>query len=145
MVTAIFWTMTLLCCGYAAVFGSEEGRWTALMMLLAVVLTGIAEASTRSWNTTNFAVMLVDVLLCCGLGIRAFRSASLWPMWMTSAQLLAVLTHIASMLAGVFDQKIYAALAAVWAIPCLTCMVAGITLDRRSGLFAERHRRGMQP
>lgn len=132
MITVVFWAMTLLCCGYAALQGRREGGCAAAIMFVGVVLTAFAENANRSWNATNFPVMAVDSMVCVGLVVLAFKSRSFWPMWMASAQLLAVLTHIASLFAASMNQRIYAGLASVWGLPCLACMVIGVALDHRA-------------
>jgi hypothetical protein len=102
------------------------------MIVGAIILTITAQNLQTSWRETNIAVMSVDAVLWVGLLYLMFHRNRYWLIWMAAAQTLTVATHLATAVAAVFDQKIYAGLGTVWAIPCLLVMARGIALDRRA-------------
>ncbi|MEI9928037.1 MAG: hypothetical protein WDN44_10540 [Sphingomonas sp.] len=53
---------------------------------------------------------------------------------MAGFQLIAVVTHLATLLAPRFLPDIYFAAESFWALPVLLSMVIGVALDRRAGL-----------
>jgi hypothetical protein len=55
-----------------------------------------------------------------------------WPIWMTGFHLVAVASHISTLIAPGFTPEIYRALAGVWAIPILLSLLLGVELDRRA-------------
>jgi drug/metabolite transporter superfamily protein YnfA len=130
----LFWAMTLASCGYAAAAGGEDGRWAALLILSASLLSIPAILLGRSWMRTEVAVLAVDVLLLAGLYWLSLRSRRFFPIWMTGFHLVAVTTHISTLLAPEFTPRIYRAMGTLWAVPMAVSMVLGIVLDRRRGL-----------
>lgn len=130
-VTIVFWVLIILCCGYAALFGGAEGRCASILILAAVITTGLAQMLVPSWTATHLPILTIDVLLWLGLLRLMLNSRHYWPIWMAAAQTLTVTTHLATGFIADFDQGVYAGLGTVWAIPCLLSMVVGIALDNR--------------
>lgn len=131
-VIILFWIFAIACCAYASLFGGLDGRLAAAMIAAAVLASWIAQSLQPRWTTINVSVMMVDLALWIGQLTLMLRSRRYWPIWMAAAQSLTVASHLATLVATTFAQKIYAGLATVWAIPCLLCMVWGIALDRRT-------------
>jgi hypothetical protein len=80
------------------------------------------------------AILAVDVGLLLGLYVLVLASRRGWPIWMTGFHLVAVVTHLGTVLVPDFTPRIYRALESVWAIPVLLVLIIGVELDRRSGL-----------
>ena len=76
--------------------------------------------------------MAVDACLLAGLYILALRSHRFFPIWMTGFQLVAVVSHCATMIAPDFTPKIYRALEGLWAVPITLAMIVGIATDSRA-------------
>ncbi|MEZ5708455.1 MAG: hypothetical protein R3E02_03585 [Blastomonas sp.] len=134
----LFWILTLLACGYAAVFGGRDGRWGSMLLLVAVILTVPANRVDRTWSDTQFAVAAVDTAYLVGIFIVALNSRRYWPIWAAAFQVLTVLTHLATMLGPSVTPKIYYAMSTFWIVPLIFSMVIGVTLDRnaqQSGMF----------
>lgn len=131
MIGILFWLLTIVGCGYAAVLGGRDGRWAALLIIGASVLTIPATRLGESWGQTEYLILAVDLALLCGLYLLTLQSQRYFPLWMTGFHLIAVSTHVGTLVAPGYAPEIYRALGSVWAIPMTMCMMWGIHLDRR--------------
>lgn len=141
MIGLFFWMLTLAGCGYAALLGEREGRWAACLIISASVLTIPATRLGAHWARSELGVMSVDAALLAGLYVLSLRSRRYFPIWMAGFQLVAVATHLGTLVAPDFTPRIYRAMASVWAVPMTVCMVAGVAMDRR---LTRRFRRGRE-
>jgi hypothetical protein len=128
----LFWLLTLLCCSYAFVFGGRDGRWGAFLLMAATLLTIPALLLGNAWRHTELAILAVDIALLVGLYSLMLFSRRYWPIWMTGFHLVAVVSHLSTMLAPSFTPEIYRALASVWSIPLTLSLLLGVELDRRA-------------
>ena len=131
LIGLLFWTLTLIGCGYAAAAGGKDGRCAVILLLLASVLTIPAARLGHAWARTEIGVMSVDVLLLLGLYALMLRSQRYFPIWMVGFQLASVVTHLSTVLAPDFAPRVYRGLESVWALPITISLVVGIYLDRR--------------
>jgi hypothetical protein len=53
---------------------------------------------------------------------------------MTGFHLIAVTTHLSTLLAPEFTPRIYRGMETLWAVPITLSMMIGIMLDRRAGI-----------
>ena len=132
MVALLFWTLTLLGCGYAATYGGRDGRWAVFLIISATLLTIPAILLGREWRNTEYGILLVDLMLLASLYALSLRSRRFFPLWMTGFHLVAVTTHVSTLIAPEFTPRIYRALESVWAIPMTMSMIIGIALDHRA-------------
>jgi len=131
MIGLLFWLLTFVGCAYAAALGGRDGRWAALLIIGASVLTIPATRLGSNWARTEYLILAVDLLLLIGLYVLALHSRRYFPIWMAGLHLIAVLTHISTLVAPHYAPQIYRALESLWAIPMTLCMMWGIHLDRR--------------
>lgn len=136
IIPILFWLLTLAGCGYAVAAGGRDGRWAALLILVASLLTIPATLLGQTWRRPELGVLTVDVLLLGGLYALSLRSRSFFPIWMSGFHLIAVATHLGAAITPEFTPKMYRAIAGLWAIPITISMVLGIYLDQRA---AARH------
>lgn len=132
LIGLLFWVLTLLCCGYSILFGGRDGRLAALLFLAAAGLTIPAEMLGQAWGETEFLVLAVDALFLGGLYALVLASRRYWPIWMVGFHLVAVVTHLSTLLAPSFTPLVYWAMGSFWAIPVLLSMLIGVELDRRA-------------
>lgn len=130
----LFWSLTLLACGYAVAAGGRDGRWAVFLLLSASLLTIPAARLGRHWAGTEFGVFGVDLALLVGLYVLALRSLRFFPVWMTGLHLIAVTTHLSTILVPDIAPRLYKAMESLWAVPITLSMVFGIAMDRRAGL-----------
>ncbi len=76
----------------------------------------------------------VDLGLLLGLYALALRSRRFFPIWMAGFHLIAVTTHLSTVLEPEITPRLYRAMESLWAIPITLAMVFGIALDRRAGI-----------
>ena len=131
MIGILFWLLTLVGCGYAASLGGRDGRWAASLIIAASLLTVPATLLGASWVRTEFSILMVDLSLLFGLYALALKSKRYFPVWMTGFHLIAVVTHMSTLIAPGFAPEIYRGLQSLWAVPVTLAMMWGIHLDRR--------------
>lgn len=77
-------------------------------------------------------VLAVDLFLLAGLYALMLASRRYWPIWIVGFHLVAVITHLSTVVAPSFTPGVYQAMEAFWAIPVLLSMLIGVELDRRA-------------
>ena len=132
LIGLLFWVLTLLCCGHAIVFGGRDGRWAAFLILAASLLSLPSTLMDHAYAETELIILAVDILLLGGLYALMIASRRYWPIWMTGFHLIAVVTHLSTLLAPGFTPEIYRAMGGFWAIPIPLALLIGIQLDRRA-------------
>jgi hypothetical protein len=132
LIGGLFWFLALLCCGQAVCFGGRDGRWAAFLIVAASILTVVAAKIDRSWAEIEMARFAVDVFLLAGLYALMLTSRRYWPIWMVGFHLLAVVTHLSTLLVPDFTPRIYRAIQSFWAIPVLLSLLIGVARDRRA-------------
>jgi hypothetical protein len=134
LIGLLYWLLALLCCGHAILFGGRDGRWAGFLFLIASGLTVPAILLGRAWGETEVLILGVDIIFLVSLYALMLTSRRYWPIWMVGFHLVAVVTHLSTMLTPDFTPRIYRAMGTFWAIPLLLSMLIGVELDRRAGL-----------
>lgn len=113
--------------------GGRAERWTLAWLLVCSVLTLFVESprATR-WQHTEYAVMLVDLLLLVALTVIMLRSRRLWPIPATAVQLVAVITHVAMMIDRGIVPRVYSWALGFWAYPIMALVVIGTARASRA-------------
>lgn len=121
----------LLCVAYGSAAGGRTGRAGSAIFVVASLLTAAGGMLDPSWTSTSYAVLAVDGTCLLALAALAVNSNRFWPIWATGFQIVAVATHIATILVPDIVPKAYYAILSFWSIPILWVMVAGTRKDRR--------------
>ena len=137
LVALSFWILTLLCCGFATLFGGRSGRAIAIIYIVAVAATALVTRDPQAWANPHLPALAVDVILFAGLLRVALRSDRWFPLWFVGFHLVAVASHLASILAPGFAPKLYFLLQSMWSVPMLLTLVIGVALDRQAGIGDE--------
>lgn len=145
VISLLFWTLSLLCCGYAVFFGGSTGRWAASLFFLAVAGTMVTSGPSASWVGPNLGLMFVDLAYFVALWVLAVQSRRYWAIWCGGFQLLAFVTSVAIVLDPTASPKLYRGLESFWAIPLLLFMAGGLRLDRRAQLSDRGPERRNEP
>lgn len=132
LIGLLFWILTLLCCSHAIAFGGRDGRWAAFLILAASVLSLPPTLMDQAYAQTELLLLAVDLLLLAGLYSLMLASGRYWPIWMTGFHVVAVVTHLSTLLAPDFTPHIYRAVVSFWAIPMPLVLVIGVERDRRA-------------
>lgn len=134
IVALFFWGLLISCCGFAAAYGGRAGRQVSISYLVAVVATIPASLINPDWSNPQHAVLAVDVLLLIALAWIALRSDRWFPIWFAGFHLVAVVSHLASLVAAGFVAEVYFIFQSVWTLPMLLTLVIGVARDRHAGL-----------
>lgn len=132
LIAILFWLLTLLCCGYAILFGGRDGRWAAFLLLAASLLSLPPTLMDQAYANTELIIFAVDLSLLAGLYSLMLSSHRYWPIWITGFHLVAVVTHLSTMLVPSFTPQLYRAMGSFWAIPISLTLLIGVELDRRA-------------
>ncbi len=117
---------------FAAIFGGKTGKIGAVIFWVATFMSAWATTLNPEWRGTSYAMMAVDSLCLLALLLLAFASNRYWPIWATGLQLIAVITHVATIIDPKIVPGIYDSLSGFWSIPILLVMVSGTMLDRNT-------------
>ena len=110
MIGIAFGIVLLAACAFAACAGGLPERLTALVFVLAAVLTAIVDALDPSApGHTRFGVLAVDVVTLIALLATALYAHRIWTIWTTALQLLTVIAHVANIVAPTHSAWAYAA------------------------------------
>lgn len=131
IIGVLFWLLVIVACGHAIALGGRDGRWAACLVIAASLLTLPATLLGSGWGKTELAILTVDFLLLIGLYVLMLGSRRYWPIWMVGFHLVAVASHLGTIVVPDFTPAIYRAVGSLWAIPMLLAMVLGIELDRK--------------
>jgi hypothetical protein len=130
-IQTVFVFVLILCTGYACVFGGKTGRTGSLIFLVATLLSFFAPFANPLWDSTLYLLFAVDLGCLIALAGLAVNSNRYWPIWACGFQIVAVATHVSTMLAPDIVPRAYQAIVSFWALPILTVMVIGTALDHQ--------------
>ncbi|WOE76141.1 hypothetical protein [Alterisphingorhabdus coralli] len=135
----LFIALAFFACIYGIIAGERDGRIAALLFVAATVASYFAD-TLSPWVSLVFGIFLVDVILLAGLYWLALSSRYFWPLWACGIHSVAVITHMASLIAPSFLPEVYQMIQGFWAIPTLLSMVIGIWLTRSRGASGYENR-----
>jgi hypothetical protein len=130
MIGLIFMSLVALSCGVAALLGGRDGRWLALLYILAIIGTHYARLAVPSWGSTHLPVLLVDMALLVGLVAVALNSDRYWTIWVAGLHVLTVASHASVWFVGSFDPRAYFIMESIWSPLKLVVLLVGVLLDQ---------------
>jgi MFS superfamily sulfate permease-like transporter len=107
MYLVIFTVSLPLCCSFALLRGGSPERIIAALFLIANAATFVAGTGTTQPGVTRWGVFAVDVVMLISLGAVALRANRIWPLWITSMQLVTVLAHLSTMVRPATSPEAY--------------------------------------
>lgn len=95
----IYWTLLAGTLVFVLWRGGQPERtaivaWTAASLLS----TGSVELRLGSYDSVQFGVFAIDIVLLAAFVWLALRADRVWPLWVTGFHLVGVLTHVAKVL-----------------------------------------------
>jgi len=122
----VFYAVLLITtCVYAIWKGGHDERAAGVALLAAAAATQIGSIAVPRWEGPEYGLILVDILFFLILLAIAHRSASFWPLWAASAQLVGTLTHLIVLMEGTIIAQVYATAQPFWAFPLLIALGIG--------------------
>jgi hypothetical protein len=110
-------------CLYAVVRGGREEQAAAIYFALATFAA--PWLLDRRWAGTQWAMFAVDLGYLVLLLVLALRSAKWWPIPAAAFQLLAILTHVASLIDHQLRAWAYVTAGVIWTYLGLAAIVVG--------------------
>lgn len=99
--------------------------------------TALATRDPKAWADPHLPALIVDLALLVALMWVVSWSSRWFPTWFAGFHLVAVVSHLASVLAPGFAPKLYFLLQSLWSVPMLLTLVIGVMLDRQAGISDE--------
>jgi hypothetical protein len=127
----LFYPALLTCCGYALARGGPPERLCAILFLVGTALSvWLTPPLGQRFAHLELGIFLVDVLVLIGFVALAVGSQRYWPMWMSSMQLVAVMSHSTSVLISQPLPWAYSVAIQFWGYPMLIMMAWGAARHR---------------
>lgn len=128
----LYWSLLALTGAYALVRGGVPERWAMAAWILASILsTAAVLLRLGTYETVQFGVLAIDVVLLAfliGLSLKADRY---WPLWMTGFHLWGIFAHLAKWLLPTLHPAAYAIGQAVGSYAIIGTMVLGTWKHRQ--------------
>jgi hypothetical protein len=122
----IFWAVLLLTCGYALLRGRKYERLTALVCLLASVVSVLARSPVHQrYVGVEAGDLVVDTAVLFAFVAIALRSDRFWPLWVAGLQLTMNLSHFLKALDSDLIPQAYAVAERFWSYPILLILAVG--------------------
>jgi hypothetical protein len=120
----LYWTLLALTCGYALSRGRADERITAIVCVLASILTAavLSPLHTR-YTGIETGELLIDVATLGVFVFVALRSDRFWPLWIAGLQLTTSMSHLLKAVDLDLWPKAYAAAEKFWSYPILIILV----------------------
>ena len=91
----LFLVIWLGSCFYALIRGGAPERIGAGILLLAALMSAAAQSGQSHFQSIEFGLLMVDLAVFAGFLGLALLSKRFWPLWMSAAQAIVVLSHLA--------------------------------------------------
>src|SRR4051812_11809951 len=94
-----FWLFLGLTCGYAIWRGRKYEQMSAIICILATVISVIGHVLTRRYQPLDYSVvqlsdLAVDNSMLVAFVVIALRSDRFWPLWVAGLQLTISISHV---------------------------------------------------
>lgn len=132
LIHAVYVALLFFACFYAVKFGDKPEKIAAAIFFAASIFTGLVVSNEDSaFHSMESFVFVVDVLTWAGLCYIALTSNRFWPLWATSFQTIAIVTHLAVQVDQAIVPRAYAIGQGLWAYPILAALLVGSERCRR--------------
>lgn len=120
----LFTGLLAFACAYAIVRGGKPERYAAGMYLTAFLASVLfAQIGSRLYDSINWGIVSVDVLLALSLGALALHANRYWTIWASSIQAVAVLAHTAKLLVPEIAAMAYEITLLVWSYAVIPVLI----------------------
>ena len=128
----LYWTLTVLLCGYALWRGRHDERIVAAAAIGASLATHVIIRLTNG-NFAGFEVgiLLVDVAMLGIFLYVALTSDRFWPLYVAGLQLTTLLAHLFRLLSSDLVPLAYAAAERFWSYPIMFILAFGAWRQHR--------------
>jgi hypothetical protein len=132
MIQIAYITLLAFCCGYALLKGGAPEQVCACIMVLGTMLSFAAlPIASGRYHNMEVGVLVVDLAMAIGFVGLALYSERFWPMWISSMQLVAVMSHFTPLLVQNPLPWAYAVAIQFWSWPMLVMLAWGTARHSR--------------
>lgn len=135
-----FWILLVLTCGYALWRGHKYEQMSALVCILASVVSTIWLLLLRRYHPVDYSTveisdLVVDTLVLTAFIVIALLSDRFWPLWVAGLQLTISMSHLLKAIQPELLPMAYGIAERVWSYPTLLIIMAGAWRQHQRGLL----------
>ena len=135
----LYWTVLALSCGYALARGRRDERITAVVCVVASVLTAfVLSPFNLRYSELESGELTIDLAVLAIFTFVALRSNRFWPLWVAGLQLTTSMAHALKAVQLDLMPQAYAAAEKFWSYPILLILVIGTWRGEHLGRRGER-------
>lgn len=132
MNVAAFMVLLVTTLGLSLAFGGGPERWTAGMFAAAALASHLLyNGATDRYQSVEYAVAAVDLLLLAGLAGILVKADRFWPIVMFAAHGVTVLAHAVKLIDQTIVRQAYAVSIASPAYLTLVILLTGVARHQR--------------
>lgn len=133
----IFWALLLFTCGYALWRGRKYEQLSALICIVATVVSVLSHSIERGgYRALEGSDLVIDTLVLLAFVAIALRSDRFWPLWVAGLQLTISMSHLFKAIQPGLLPMAYAAAERFWSYPTLVIIFIGAWRQHRRGPIA---------
>ena len=137
MLPTLYWTLLFSITLYAFLKGTSEHRLAAAGCVAATFATRLLRTQGPDlYQSMEFGVLAVDVLLFALFLFIALKSHRFWPLWIAGFHLVTVSAHAIRALKMDLIPTAYALAVQFWSYPVLLCIGIAVWRSQRRQLRA---------
>ena len=128
----VYWPLLAITCGYAFVRGRKYERLTALICLVASIISVLLrEPLYERYIGVESGDLLVDLGVLGAFVFIALQSDRFWPLWLAGFQLTTSFSHFLRAIDASLIPQAYAAAERFWSYPILIILLVGAWRSHR--------------
>lgn len=133
LVRLAYLVVLLISCAFALRSGGRPEKQGAVIFLVGSFLSyPAATVFGSNWQSAELGILTVDIAVLGSYTYLALRCDRFWPLWITGFHLVAVVTHLATMVDAQVVPRAYSMAQPFWAYPMLLTLIVGTIVYRRN-------------
>jgi hypothetical protein len=122
----LYWPLLTITCGYALFRGRKYERMTALICIVASVVSVLLRAPLHErYMGIEAGDLFVDLAVLAAFIAIALHSDRFWPLWVAGLQLTTSMAHFLRAIDPRLIPQAYAAAERFWSYPILIIVFVG--------------------
>ena len=127
MSPTLYWTLLAISCGYALLRGRKYERLTAIICIVASIVSVLLRAPLHErYLGVEAGDLLVDLVVLSAFVAIALQSDRFWPLWVAGLQLTTSFSHFLRAIDANLIPQAYAAAERFWSYPILIILAVAV-------------------
>jgi hypothetical protein len=140
MSPTLYWTLLAVSCGYALLCGRKYERLTAIICIVASIVSVLLRAPLHErYLGVEAGDLLVDLVVLGAFVAIALQSDRFWPLWVAGFQLTTSFSHFLRAIDPNLIPQAYAAAERFWSYPILIILLVGAWRSHRRLMPTREH------